>query len=179
MGSYRSQQRRKAHLIPARIPNTSVPRYSNFRPASATSSKAMRGNRSRDTRPEITLRRVLWRAGARYRKNVANLPGKPDLVFPGARVVIFCDGDFWHGRQWKSLRRKLERRANAVYWVSKIQANRERDRRTNAELEHAGWLVMRVWEGDVLHNAPAIAARIIATVAARSDDRSVRDRAGR
>jgi DNA mismatch endonuclease (patch repair protein) len=82
-----------------------VPRYSEFRPASEASSRAMRGNRDRDTQPEVLLRRALWRMGVRYRKNVAEICGKPDLVFPGARIVVFCDGDFWHGREWESLRR--------------------------------------------------------------------------
>jgi len=139
-----------------------VPRYSQFQPTSAASSKAMRGNRGQDTQPETMLRHALWTMGARYRKNVTSLPGKPDLVFPRARVVVFCDGDFWHGRKWESLRRKLESRANAGYWVKKIQANRQRDRRTTASLRRAGWRVMRVWEGDVLHDSSAVAAKIIA-----------------
>lgn len=142
---------------------TVVPRYSRFRPASPASSRAMQGNRSADTRPEIVLRKLLWRMGARYRKNASDLPGKPDLVFAGARLVVFCDGDFWHGRDWYLLRRKLQSRANGEYWVKKIQANRERDRRTTAQLRRGGWHVMRVWEGDVLKDPLAAAADIIAT----------------
>ena len=67
---------------------TKVPRYSEFKPASETSSRARRGNRDRDTRPEILLRRALWKMGARYRKNVTGLYGKPDLVFPRLRIVV-------------------------------------------------------------------------------------------
>jgi DNA mismatch endonuclease (patch repair protein) len=122
----------------------------------------MQGNRSTDTRPEAVLREALWRMGARYRKNATDLPGKPDLVFLGARLVVFCDGDFWHGRDWNSLRRKLQSRANAEYWVKKIQANRERDRLTTAQLRRGGWRVMRVWEGEVLKDPSAVAADIIA-----------------
>lgn len=122
----------------------------------------MQGNRSTDTRPETVLREVLWRMGARYRKNAADLPGKPDLVFLGARLVVFCDGDFWHGRDWNALRRKLQSRANAEYWVKKIQANRERDRLATARLRRGGWRVMRVWEGEVLKDPWAVAADIIA-----------------
>ena len=96
---------------------TKVPRYSLFEPASLASSKAMKGNRATDTHPEVALRRALWAMGARYRKNVLDLPGKPDLVFSGARLVVFVDGDFWHGRHWKSLRRKLRSRANPGYWL--------------------------------------------------------------
>jgi DNA mismatch endonuclease (patch repair protein) len=149
---------------------TRVPRYSRFEPASAASSRAMRGNRATDTRPETVLRRVLWTMGARYRKNVIDLPGKPDLVFARARLVVFCDGDFWHGRDWGSLQRRLQSRANAAYWVKKIQANRERDRRTTARLRRAGWRVMRVWEGEVLKNPSAVAADIIAACKDSSSD---------
>lgn len=141
--------------------HTKVPRYDEFHPASAASSKAMRGNRDRDTRPEVLLRRMLWKMGARYRKNVTGLCGKPDLVFPRARIVVFCDGDFWHGRNWESLRRKLEMRANAPYWVQKIQANRERDRRTRARLRRAGWCVIALWEVEVRSDPTAAAARIM------------------
>jgi DNA mismatch endonuclease (patch repair protein) len=139
---------------------TKVPRYSEFRPSSDVSSRAMRANRNRDTRPEVLLRRALWTTGVRYRKNVSGLCGKPDLVFPRARIVVFCDGDFWHGRNWESLRPKLERRANAAYWVQKIAANRGRDRRTRAVLRRAGWRVIALWEGDVRRD-PTEAAAII------------------
>ena len=139
-----------------------VPKYSLFEPASPASSRAMRGNRSRDTRPERMLRHALWGMGARYRKYPGHLLGKPDLVFPHAGLIVFCDGDFWHGRAWKALRRKLQSRANSEYWVCKIQANRERDRRTTALLRRAGWRVMRVWEGEVLKDPASVASDIIA-----------------
>ena len=137
-----------------------VPRYSHFRPSSEASSRAMRANRDRDTQPELLLRRALWAIGVRYRKNVPGLSGKPDLVFPSARVVVFCDGDFWHGRNWQLLRPKLERRANPEYWTQKIAANRERDRRTRALLQRAGWRVIALWEGDVRRDPTAAAAII-------------------
>jgi DNA mismatch endonuclease (patch repair protein) len=120
----------------------------------------MRGNRDRDTRPEILLRRALWKMGARYQKNVTALSGKPDLVFPRVRIVVFCDGDFWHGRNWEALRRKLEKRANAAYWVQKIAANRERDRTTRALLRRAGWHVIALWESDVRRDPSAAAFKI-------------------
>jgi DNA mismatch endonuclease (patch repair protein) len=140
---------------------TKVPRYTAFQPASEASSRAMRGNRDCGTQPEVLLRRTLWRMGARYRKNVKGICGKPDLVFPRARIVVFCDGDFWHGRKWESLRQKLERRANAAYWVQKIRANRERDRRTRSLLRRAGWRVITLWESDVRRDPSAAAASIM------------------
>lgn len=76
-----------------------VPRYAGLMPASARASEAARSSsRKRDTRAEQTLRRALWARGLRYRIDAADLPGRPDLVFRSARVVVFCDGDFWHGR---------------------------------------------------------------------------------
>jgi DNA mismatch endonuclease (patch repair protein) len=78
--------------------------------------------------------------GLRFRKNVKSLPGKPDIVFPSVKVVIFCDGDFWHGRNWETLQEKLKRGMNADYWIAKIQRNMERDLNVNQLLEQNGWL---------------------------------------
>ena len=72
--------------------------------------------------------------GFTFRKNVETLPGKPDIVFPSARVAVFCDGDFWHGRDWKVLRPKLDQGKNATYWSAKIASNIERDKRNTALL---------------------------------------------
>lgn len=98
--------------------------------------------------------------GLRFRKNVRTLPGKPDIVFSGAKVAIFCDGDFWHGRNWQSLHEKLMHGTNPEYWIAKIQRNMERDLRTNELLEQQGWLVIRVWENDIKRNVDEIATRI-------------------
>ena len=103
-----------------------VPRYDGFAPASANASAAARGaSRKSNTRPEVLLRQALWSAGLRYRKNVAELPGKPNLVFRRARVVVFCDGDFWHGKDWAEQRKKLLAGTNPGYWVAKIKRNIE------------------------------------------------------
>src|SRR5262245_16915381 len=92
-----------------------VPSFAGLTPASEASSRAKQANRKVDTAPEVLLRHALWRLGLRYRKNVTALPGMPDLVFPRARAVVFCDGDFWHGRDWPHLREKLERGTNGSY----------------------------------------------------------------
>jgi DNA mismatch endonuclease (patch repair protein) len=120
----------------------------------------MRGNRKRDTKPELLLRRALWRLGLRYRIHGQHLPGAPDVVFAGMRTVVFCDGDFWHGRSWRSLRRKLMGRANAAYWVAKIGSNRARDARHVAALRRAGWRVIRLWETDIRRDPAAVAAQV-------------------
>jgi DNA mismatch endonuclease (patch repair protein) len=87
-----------------------APSYKGLEPASAAASAAARGSsRKADTRCEVKVRSLLWRAGARFRKNVTTLPGKPDIVFPGPRLAVFCDGDFWHGKDWDERRRRLAR----------------------------------------------------------------------
>ncbi|HET8798560.1 MAG TPA: very short patch repair endonuclease [Thermoanaerobaculia bacterium] len=137
-----------------------VPRYSQFRPASEAASVAKRRNRSRDTRAEMLLRRELWRRGLRYRLHDGSLPGKPDIVFRRARVAVFVDGDFWHGRNWEERRTKLQHGANAAYWIPKIEANIARDRFTTAALKRLGWKVARLWETDVLANPLRAANRV-------------------
>jgi DNA mismatch endonuclease (patch repair protein) len=114
-------------------------------------------NRSADTKHELLLRSELWRRGLRFRKNRADLPGKPDIVFASARVAVFCDGDFWHGRNWQRLSSQLQKRANPDYWCRKIQANRVRDKRTTVSLAKLGWRVIRLWENDI-HANPQNAA---------------------
>jgi DNA mismatch endonuclease, patch repair protein len=83
---------------------------------------------------------------------VADLPGKPDIVFKRDRVAVFIDGDFWHGRNWVELKKKLGSRANSEYWIPKIRYNRNRDHEQTLALESAGWTVVRLWESDILHD---------------------------
>ena len=139
--------------------NSSVS-YRNFHPSSTRASAFGRGNRSRNTTPELLLRRALWRAGVRYRLNGHGLVGRPDIVVTGSRTAVFCDGDLWHGRDWPRRKMKLERGANAAYWVRKIERNMQRDREVNQRLKAAGWRVIRVWEGDVNKDPTRIAREI-------------------
>jgi DNA mismatch endonuclease (patch repair protein) len=140
-----------------------VPSFAGLRPASEVSSRTKRNNRRSDTQHEVLLRRELSRMGLRFRKNVEALPGKPDIVFSTRQVVVFCDGDFWHGRNWKTLRLKLDRGTNANYWSEKIASNIKRDRRNTALLEKAGWRVIRLWEKDIKRD-PTAAAKLIRRV---------------
>lgn len=114
----------------------------------------MRKVHSRDTTPEMLLRRALWSRGVRYRLCRMDLPGKPDIVFPSRRLCVFVDGDFWHGNQWRrrglpSLDDQFRDATNRDYWLKKIRRNVERDRRVTAELLAAGWTVVRLWESDI------------------------------
>jgi DNA mismatch endonuclease (patch repair protein) len=146
------------------------PTFQGLSAASEAASRAKRANRKTDTAHEVLLRKRLWQMGLRYRKHVSSLPGKPDLVFHRARVVVFCDGDFWHGRDWDRLSAQLQKRHNAAYWLSKIARNRERDAENSALLTGQDWLVVRLWETDVKKDPDAAARLIWAHVTARSSD---------
>ncbi|MGH7490673.1 MAG: very short patch repair endonuclease, partial [bacterium] len=150
--------------VSSKVITHSSPSFKGFTPASETSSRIKQANRAVDTKAELLLRRAVWALGLRYRKNVSTLPGKPDLVFPSARLVVFCDGDFWHGRDWRQLKGQLERRANARYWIPKIEANRRRDAVHRRALRQAGWTVLSLWETDILRHPKAAAAKITAAL---------------
>lgn len=106
-------------------------------------SRMMAGIGGKNTKPEILLRKGLHAAGFRFRLHVRDLPGKPDLVFPRYRAVIFAQGCFWHGHECRLFRWPATRQ---VWWQMKIDRNRALDRRTEAALAELGWRVGIVWE---------------------------------
>ena len=107
--------------------------------------KTMRGNRSKNTKPEIAMRRALWSAGMRgYRVHARDLSGSPDIVFLGPKLVVFIHGCFWHGCPHCSNYRPPRR--NAEFWQHKLQENQNRDARVSAELRACGYQVVVVWE---------------------------------
>jgi DNA mismatch endonuclease (patch repair protein) len=136
------------------------PRFDKHRSTSEAASQVMRRNRGRDTRPELLLRRTLWRRGVRYRLHVKELPGKPDLVFKRTKVAVFCDGDFWHGRDWPRRRARLLRGSNSDYWIAKIETSMKRDALQTQALKKAGWFVLRLWEGDIARDPEGAAAKV-------------------
>ena len=114
--------------------------------------KIMSAVKSKNTRPELKLRRELWSRGLRFRVNLKILTGKPDIVFSRAKIAVFCDGDFWHGHNWAirglpSLDAELEKYSK--YWSLKILTNIERDKKVTYNLEKDGWTVLRFWESDI------------------------------
>lgn len=111
--------------------------------------KNMQHIRSKDSEIEILLRRALWMKGYRYRKNYRELPGKPDIVLTKYKIAIFCDGEFFHGKDWEVLRPRLEKSNNSEFWISKISRNRERDDIINKQLLFMGWTVIRFWGNDI------------------------------
>lgn len=115
----------------------------------------MQAIRSKDTKPELRFRSALHARGLRYRKHVKDLPGKPDVVFPGIKVVVFLDGDFWHGYELPARRHKM-----GAAWVEKIERNMARDRRNREALRAAGSSVVRVWEHQVMKDLERTVDRI-------------------
>lgn len=124
--------------------------------------------RAKNTGPELALRHRLWAAGYRFRLHT-RLPGKPDLVFPKYRTVVFVDGDFWHGRQWqlrgfKSLDDQMARVHGSEYWIAKLKRNVARDRWVDDQLRNLGWKVVRVWESDIATSVDAVASHVDAAL---------------
>jgi DNA mismatch endonuclease Vsr len=91
----------------------------------------------------------------------ANIIGKPDFVISATRTAIFCDGDFWHGRDWQKRRAKLLAGANASYWCAKIRRNMLRDKKVSAQLIDDGWAVLRFWESDIRRAPEAVIEAIV------------------
>lgn len=108
--------------------------------------------RANDTKIEVMLRKALWKKGYRYRKNYKGLPGKPDIVLTKYKIAIFCDGEFFHGKDWGVLKPRLEKSNNSEFWISKISRNRERDDEINKKLLFEGWTVIRFWGDDIKKN---------------------------
>ena len=123
----------------------------------------MSGLRTVGTRPELALRRELHRRGLRYRVNVQNLAGRPDIALTRAKVAVFVDGCFWHCCPEHAVAPK----SNAEWWRSKLDANVVRDRRNDAKLRESSWIVLRAWE----HENPIVVADVI--------EQLWRDRVGR
>lgn len=132
--------------------------------------KNMRSIKAEDTRPEMILRRLLWKEGIRYRKNWKVLPGKPDIAITKYKIAIFVDGEFWHGKaynggdyeghKYHSLKEQLEHGNNTEFWKNKIERNMQRDLEVEAELNGLGWKVIRFWSKDVL-KCPEKCLRVI------------------
>lgn len=132
--------------------------------------KIMASIKSKNTKPEILLRKALWHRGYRYRINNRKLKGKPDIVFSKVSIAVFCDGDFWHGHNWAlrgmhSLEEEFERYTD--YWREKISKNIARDQIVTKTLEKDGWLVIRFWESDILRDVEKCADIIVSAYVKR------------
>lgn len=102
------------------------------------------------------LRKALWKQGLRYRTHY-KIKGSPDIVFPKKKLVVFCDGDFWHGYKWNELKKRLK----DPFWHNKIKRNIQRDKEINKTLKKEGWKVMRIWEHQIRNNLGSCVKRIM------------------
>ncbi|MDR1292805.1 MAG: very short patch repair endonuclease [Clostridiales Family XIII bacterium] len=110
---------------------------------------------------EVLLQKALWRRGIRYRKNY-RVTGTPDIAIVKYKIAIFCDGEFWHGKDWAQKKHRLKN--NREYWINKIERNIERDKRFTKELQEQGWRVLRFWETDIKSDLEACVDTIVALV---------------
>ena len=115
--------------------------------------KAMSNIRSKDTSIEVKLRKALWKKGYRYRKNYSKLPGSPDIAMTKYKIAVFCDSEFFHGKDWDAiLLPQIQKGKNSEYWGKKIKRNMERDQEINKQLSAMGWTVLRFWGKDIEKN---------------------------
>ena len=109
--------------------------------------KNMQAVKNKGSKIEIALAKALWKKGFRYRKNDKTVFGKPDLTFKGLKIAVFCDSEFWHGKDWE--KRKHEHKSNIEFWHKKIERNIQRDIEVNEQLKKEGWKVLRFWGKDI------------------------------
>lgn len=121
-------------------------------------SELMSRVKNKDTDIEVKLRKKLWSEGFRYRTHY-DVQGKPDIAFPSKKVAIFCDGDFWHGRNFNREKRKYKE-----FWKTKIASNMARDKKVNRELKKEGWVVLRFWKTEILKDLDRSIDRIISAL---------------
>jgi DNA (cytosine-5)-methyltransferase 1 len=112
--------------------------------------KNMQAVKSKDSQLELTLGKALWKRGLRYRKNDGTVFGKPDFTFKKLKIAIFCDSEFWHGKDWDV--RKHDHKSRQDFWYPKIERNIQRDTEVNKELNRQGWKVLRFWGEDIKKN---------------------------
>ncbi len=118
----------------------------------------MRQVKNKDSKIEVLLRKELWKCGLRYRKNVNGILGKPDIVFVGKKVAVFCDSEFWHGHNWEE--RKSDFKSHQEFWVPKIERNMKRDKEVTQRLEREGWMVFRFWGNEIKKDTEKCADKI-------------------
>lgn len=110
----------------------------------------MQAVKNKDSQIELLLRKELWCCGIRYRKNSTKIFGKPDIVFIGKKIAVFCDSEFWHGYNWEE--RKKDFKSHQEFWIPKIERNMQRDKEVTAKLESEGWIVLRFWGNEIKKN---------------------------
>ena len=155
-----------------KMDNTKEPRFHGT--VSKRSHNNMSRIRGKDTSIENALRKALWKKGYRYRKNYNKIPGRPDIAITKYKIAIFCDSEFFHGKDWSELRKKLSSGSNSDYWIPKIQRNIDRDIEKDKELRALGWRVLHFWGKDIVSNTESCVREIEeAIILAKVEDRIV------
>ena len=131
----------------------------------ATVSYTMSRIRGKDTSIEIKLRKALYEKGCRYRCNSKYIFGHPDISFKGVKVVVFCDSEFWHGKDFEENEKKIL--SNREYWIPKIKRNIERDNEVNEKLTQEGYLIFRFWGGEIEKNLDKCVTKILEGLSSR------------
>ena len=109
--------------------------------------KNMRAVKNKGSKMETMLQKELWHRGLRYRKNAKTVYGKPDIVFIGKKVAVFCDSEFFHGYDWEIKSKEIK--SNREFWIPKIEKNMQRDKEVTDKLTSEGWTVLRFWGNDI------------------------------
>ena len=125
----------------------------------------MQAVKNKDSKIEVMLRKELWYRGLRYQKNSTKVYGKPDIVFIGKKVAVFCDSEFWHGYDWEN--KKNEIKSKREFWIPKIERNIQRDIEVTNKLQAEGWVVLRFWGNDTKKNLTECADKIERTIKQR------------
>jgi len=115
--------------------------------------------KSKNTKPEVYLRKELWKLGFRYRLHSKDLPGNPDIVLKKFKLIIFVDGEFWHGYNWSIKKDKIK--TNRDFWIPKIERNMQRDIENNLNIEALGYNVLRFWEHEIIKDFDTCISRIL------------------
>lgn len=131
----------------------------------ATVSYTMSRIRGKDTSIEVKLRKALYERGCRYRCNSKYIFGHPDISFKGVKVVVFCDSEFWHGKDFEENEKKIL--SNREYWIPKIKRNIERDNEVNEKLTQEGYLIFRFWGGEIQKNLDKCVTKILEGLSSR------------
>jgi DNA mismatch endonuclease Vsr len=125
-------------------------------------NKNMQAVKSKGSKIETMLGKELWKSGYRYRKNDKTVFGKPDFTYKGLKIAVFCDSEFWHGKNWEE--RKHEHKTNKEFWHNKIERNIKRDIEVNKKLQQEGWKVFRFWGNEIMKNPQECAAQVIESI---------------
>lgn len=125
-------------------------------------SRNMKAVKSKGTSIEVKLGKALWAKGIRYRKNDKTVFGKPDFTIKKYKIAIFCDSEFWHGKDWEI--RKNDIKSNQDFWIKKIERNIARDVEVTTTLQTQGWVVLRFWSKDINKNTLHCVEKVLITL---------------